>query len=256
MRRRWSPQQPADRTGRGGSLDRVRPPAGWAPQLAAKPRRPGPEERPLTRAFLFDIDGTLVDSAAAIERAWREVAGEFGVSADAVLRACHGRRDVEVVDEFFEPGVRSRVLGRIAALDLGSVAAASAVPGASGVLGGLDDGQWAAVTSGPRGLMTARLRAAGLPVPRVMVTAEDVVNGKPDPEGFLLAARTLGHPPAHCVVVEDSPAGVAAGRAAGATVVGITTTHRAADLVHADLVVEDLRGLPEVLDEFFARRDR
>ncbi len=210
----------------------------------------------MTRAFLFDIDGTLVDSAAAIERAWREVTGEFGVSAEAVLRACHGRRDVEVVEEFFEPGVRNQVLGRIAALDMGSAAVASAVPGAVDVLGALADGQWAAVTSGPRELMTARLRAAGLPVPEVLVTAEDVQNGKPDPEGFLLAARTLGYRPSDCVVVEDSPAGVAAGRAAGATVVGITTTHLAADLVDADLVVGDLTRLPEVLADFFAGRGR
>ena len=201
----------------------------------------------MMRAFLFDIDGTLVDSAAAIEDAWQRVATEFGVSAEQILQSCHGRRDTEVVEEFFEQSVWGRVLGRINALDMGALAAVSAARGARDLLGTLADDQWAAVTSGPRELMTARLRTAGLPVPNVLVTAEDVRNGKPDPEGFLLAAHSLGVEPSDCVVVEDSPAGVAAGRAAGAIVVGVTTTHSADDLRAADLVVADLTRLLDAL---------
>ena len=121
------------------------------------------------------------------------------------------------------------------------------VRGARQLLATLDDGQWAAVTSGPRPLMAARLRAAGLPVPPVLITADDVHFGKPHPEGFLLAAKALGVPPTSCVVVEDSPAGVAAGKAAGALVVALTTTHSADVLTAADIVVSDLSELPGVI---------
>jgi sugar-phosphatase len=95
--------------------------------------------------------------------------------------------------------------------------------------------------------MAARLRAAGLPVPPVLITADDVHFGKPHPEGFLLAAKALGVPPTSCVVVEDSPAGVAAGKAAGALVVALTTTHSADVLTAADIVVSDLSELPGVI---------
>ena len=196
------------------------------------------------RAFLFDIDGTLVDSSASIEHVWQQVATEFGVDADRVLGACHGRRDVDVVEEFFEPGARDAVIERVNVLDTQFVNGAVPAPGARQLLATLDDGQWAAVTSGPRPLMAARLRAAGLPVPPVLITADDVHFGKPHPEGFLLAAAALGVPPASCVVVEDSPAGVAAGKAAGALVVAVTTTHPADLLSEADIVVTALSELP------------
>jgi len=129
------------------------------------------------------------------------------------------------------------------------VAGVTAVPGALEIIATLEPNRWAVVTSGPRGLMEARLRTAGLPVPRVMVTAEDVAAGKPDPEGFVMAAAALGVPPSNCVVVEDSPAGVAAGKAAGAFVVAVTTTHDASALTAADRVVEDLSELPQALPE-------
>jgi sugar-phosphatase len=199
------------------------------------------------QAFLFDIDGTLVDSSAAVERVWRQVAHEFSADATAILRNCHGRRDTDVADEFFAPEVKEAVLERVSSLDTEAVADVVPIPGARQLLATLDEGQWAAVTSGPRPLMTARLQAAGLPVPAVLVTAHDVQFGKPHPEGFLLAARALGVPPASCVVVEDSPAGVAAGKAAGAFVVGVTTTHPAGALAAADVVVNDLSELPRAV---------
>ena len=201
------------------------------------------------RAFLFDIDGTLVDSSASIERVWQQVAGEFGVDAAELVRNCHGRRDADVVREFFAPEVRDAVEKRVNVLDTEFVNGAVPAPGARQLLETLGDGQWAAVTSGPRPLMAARLRAAGLPVPTVLITADDVHFGKPHPEGFLLAAAALGVPPPNCVVVEDSPAGVAAGRAAGALVVAVTTTHPADVLSGADIVVNDLSELPEAVPE-------
>jgi sugar-phosphatase len=119
-----------------------------------------------------------------------------------------------------------------------------AMEGARELLATLAPGDWAAVTSGPRRLMSGRLRVAGLGVPEVFVTADDVSAGKPDPQGFLMAARALGAAPENCVVVEDSPAGVAAGKAAGAFVVAVTSTHRRAALTGADVVIG---GLPELL---------
>ncbi len=199
------------------------------------------------RVFLFDIDGTLVDSSASIEHVWRRVAGEFGADATEILRACHGRRDADMVEDFFAPELRQAVMARVSFLDTESADQVVATAGARELLAMLDEGRWAAVTSGPRPLMAARLRAAGLPVPEVLITADDVEFGKPHPEGYLMAATALGVSPTSCVVVEDSPAGVAAGRAAGAMVVAVTTTHPADLLRDADVVVSDLTELPRAL---------
>ena len=194
----------------------------------------------MVRALLFDIDGTLVDSSAVVERTWRQVASEFDADPAPILRNCHGRRDIEVVQEFFPPEAGQRVLARISELEAKALDGIVAIRGAAQLLAALNDLQWAAVTSGPRALMQARLQAAGLPVPGVLIAAEDVRRGKPDPEGFLLAAAVLEVPAASCVVIEDSPAGVTAGKAAGAVVIGITTTHAAAALHAADRIVTDL----------------
>jgi sugar-phosphatase len=196
------------------------------------------------RTFLFDIDGTLVDSSAVVERAWRQVAEEFGLDGDLVVANCHGRRSMDTVEEFFAPDDRAAAQVRIDALELAD-REVTACRGAAGLLATLDGQPWAAVTSGPRQLMTARLAAAGLPRPKVLVTAEDVRHGKPAPDGYLMAARALGVAATDCVVVEDSPAGVDAGKAAGALVAAVTTTHLADALRAADLVVA---GLPEVAE--------
>jgi mannitol-1-/sugar-/sorbitol-6-phosphatase len=121
------------------------------------------------------------------------------------------------------------------------------VRGAHELLAGLSSRCWGIVTSGHRTLAEGRLRTVGLPVPEVMVCGDEVSAGKPDPEGYLAAARLLDAAPDGCVVVEDAPAGVQAGLAAGMRVIGITTTHAAAELAGASAVIEDLRGLDAAL---------
>lgn len=193
-------------------------------------------------AILFDIDGTLVDSTPAVERSWRTWAARRNLDADAILSICHGRRSEDTIRELLPADEVTAAVGEIEALELADLGDVVALPGTGALLSRLPVDRWAAVTSGPRTLMRARLAAAGLPVPHVLISAEDVRDGKPDPEGYLLAAGALGFDPARCLVVEDAPAGIAAGRSAGAAVLAVTTSHPAAELGAADAVIDDLRS--------------
>lgn len=193
--------------------------------------------------ILFDIDGTLVDSTTAVERSWRTWAREYRVDADEVLRVCHGRRTEDVVAEFVSPQQQSAAVARELALELADLGGVVALPGSRQILNALPPGRWAAVTSGERSLMTARLKASRLPIPSILISAEDVSTGKPSPEGYLKAAAALGLQAGHCLVIEDSLAGISAGRAAGAQVLAVTTTHARTELVGADMVVPDLSCL-------------
>ena len=191
-------------------------------------------------AILFDVDGTLVDSTAAVERTWRAWAAAHDVDAEEILRVCHGRRSQDTIALFLPAPQQAAAVDELERLELDDLADTVALAGAGALLSALEDGRWAAVTSGPRALMRARLHAAGLPQPAVLVTAEDVAVGKPDPEGYLRAAATLGVDARRCLVVEDAPAGVEAGRAAGASVLAVATSHDASVLGRADAVVPDL----------------
>jgi sugar-phosphatase len=178
--------------------------------------------------ILSDLDGVLVDSHASIMRAWRWWGAAHGVASEAIESVQQGRPSGEVIAAL-APHVDAAAESR--AIDLrqaGDVDGVIALPGAHELLTGPDP--VAVVTSCTVPLATARLRAVGLPVPQVLVTPERLSLGKPDPEGYLLAARELGAAPADCVVFEDAPAGIQAGRAAGMHVVGITTTHDPAEL--------------------------
>ena len=198
-------------------------------------------------AFLFDLDGTLVDSRVVVARHWKLFAERHGLELSSILAVCHGRRTADTIAEV---APLLDAASEAALLDVGEetdVDGLVGVPGAAELLAALDRTQWAVVTSGHRALARRRLEAVGFPVPDVLVTGDAVDQGKPHPEGFLRAAAALGVDPAACVVVEDAPAGIAAGRAAGARVVGVTTTHPADALRDADLIVPDLRGLDEAL---------
>jgi len=193
-------------------------------------------------AILFDIDGTLVDSTPAVERSWRTWAARRDMDADAILQICHGRRSEDTIRSLLPPGDVAGAVREIEALELADLGDVVALPGTVALVNRLPADRWAAVTSGPRNLMRARLAAAGLPVPEVLISAEDVRDGKPDPEGYLLAASALGFDAARSLVIEDAPAGIDAGRAAGAAVLAVTTSHPAAELGAADAVIADLRA--------------
>jgi sugar-phosphatase len=181
-------------------------------------------------AILFDLDGVLVDSAAWIELQWRRWAVRRGLDPAPFLRFCHGRRAVETI-RLAAPELDAEVeVARFEPADETAAGPLRTMPGAERVLGTLPAGTWAVATSGPRASAMARLRRAGLPVPGVLVGAEDVRCGKPDPDVYLRAAERLDVAPSRCLVVEDAPAGLEAARAAGMMALGLTTTHPAAEI--------------------------
>jgi mannitol-1-/sugar-/sorbitol-6-phosphatase len=187
-------------------------------------------------AVLFDLDGVLVDSFRVVQRAWRRWAREQGVPAEDVLAVIHGRTAREVI-RIFAPHVDvAEQAERVSSYEQQDDGDLAVIPGSRECIRVARRGRWAVVTSGVRGLATARLAAVSLPVPEILVTADDVTAGKPDPEPYERAAHALAVPAAECVVVEDAPAGVLAAKRAGMTVVAVTTTHQAAALGEADLV--------------------
>ncbi len=174
------------------------------------------------RALLFDNDGVLVDSVASGNEAWTLWSREHDLDPDLVLSMIHGRRAGDTVAQLVEESRRAAAVDRINELELSTASHTTAMPGALELLSSLGDLPWAVVTSAIRPLALARLEAAGLPLPPVLVTAEQVAAGKPAPDGYRAAAEQLGVPAGDCVVFEDAPAGVEAGYAAGvAEVVGI-----------------------------------
>jgi mannitol-1-/sugar-/sorbitol-6-phosphatase len=188
-------------------------------------------------ALLADLDGVLVDSLAAVNRTWTWWAARHGLDPTPFTEA-HGRTTREAISEL-APQLDSTVEAAVVEeREVTDTAGVVALPGAAALIGLAEP--IAIVTSGSRRLAVARLGAAELSVPDVLVTAESVTRGKPDPEPYLLAASRLGIAPDHCVVLEDAPAGVRAGKAAGMRVVGVSTTVAAAELADADLVVPDV----------------
>jgi len=202
-------------------------------------------------AVLFDLDGVLVESREATERVWLDWARANGIGDDELRSAMHGVRSVEVVRALrpeLDSVAESEAIERRQAED---VAGLRAIPGAAEALRALREERVAVVTSATRDLAAARLGAVGIELPAVVVYAGDVSRGKPDPEGYLTAARRLGVDPAEALVVEDSPPGIEAGRAAGAATVAVTSTHAAAELAAADVVLSSLEALPAVLAREF-----
>ena len=193
-------------------------------------------------AILFDLDGVLVDSTGYVEQQWRRWASAKGLKPEPFLRVCHGRRALETI-RLAAPHLDAEA--EVAALlpeDGADREALGPVEGAPQLLRMLPAGTWAVATSGTRAVATERLKRAGLPVPGVLVCAEDVLHGKPSPDVYLMAAAALSVDPSKCLVVEDAPAGIEAARAAGMQVVALTTTHRP-DQLPADARTASLAGV-------------
>ncbi len=191
-------------------------------------------------AVLFDLDGVLVDSTAYIERQWRDWALSRGLDPGPFLRVCHGRRAVETIRLAAPELDADAEVARFRAQAPDENATLPPLPGARRLLAALSPIPWAVVTSGARRFALARLAGADLPAPPVLVSAEDVRQGKPSPEGYLRAAELVGVAAGDCVAFEDAPPGIAAARAAGATVIAVATTHPSEALGEAHAVAGSL----------------
>lgn len=196
--------------------------------------------------LLFDVDGVLLDGQAVYEEGWVTWASGHGLDPALVVEEMHGRRPAETIAAV---APHLDVEAEMAALGaaLASQPPIPAMAGALELLGALEPGRWAIVTSSREHHIRRCFEAAGLPVPDVAVFGEDVREGKPAPEGYLRAAAELGVPSRECIVIEDSPAGVVAGKAAGCTVYAVATTHQAATLRAADEVYGSLAVAAPVL---------
>ncbi|MER5516388.1 HAD family hydrolase [Streptomyces sp. NPDC002763] len=201
------------------------------------------------QALLFDNDGTLVSSLDSVERCWTLWAAEYGVTEEFARVELHGRTAASIVADLIPAHLVPEAVARVEQLEVEDVPGGGVrlLPGTTALLDSLPADRWAVVTSATRRLAEARLDAVGIR-PKTLIAADDVSRGKPDPEPYLLAARRLGVDPARCVVFEDAPAGLQAGRAAGMTTVALATTHQA-DELDADLVVPDLSALSALVTD-------
>lgn len=194
-------------------------------------------------AILFDLDGVLCDSTKAVDREWREWAARKGVDGDAVMAIAHGVRTIEVIRRVaphLDAEAEADAIENHEAFDQRGV---TVMPGALELVKSIPAERWGVVTSGSRLLAEHRLPHCGVPVPKVLVTSDDVVNGKPDPEPYLKGAAGLGFEAAECLVIEDAPAGIQSAKAGGIKVVGIASTYAASKLKAADWVIRSFQEL-------------
>lgn len=195
-----------------------------------------------TQGLLFDMDGVLLSSIGSVNRCWREWCRLTGVPHWETFEVPHGQRAVDIIR-----GVRPDMdpeegLKLIEDLEVDDMADLKVLPGVHELLAQLPPERWAVVTSATRRLTIARMEHAGLPKPATLVCADDVVKGKPDPEPYRKGAEMLGFAPADCVVVEDAPAGLGAGLAAGSQVLAVLGTHSREEMARATWIVESLEG--------------
>jgi mannitol-1-/sugar-/sorbitol-6-phosphatase len=191
-------------------------------------------------AILFDLDGVLIDSTRSVDRQWRAWAREQKIDEEKVMAIAHGVRTIEVIRAVAPHLDAEAEVRRLESREAEDQEDVAVMPGAADLISAIPDGRWCVVTSGTRYLASARLRLGGLPVPKILVTADDVTNGKPHPEPYLKGAQLLGMKPGDCLVVEDAPAGIRSTHAAGMKVIGLTSTYPASQLGEADAVVEKL----------------
>lgn len=194
---------------------------------------------------LFDLDGVLVDSTPAVARVWAKWAAEHGFDADETVRRAHGRPSLSTIRELLPDADHHAENLKVERDEIEDLEGVVPLPGALQLLATLPKDRWTIVTSCTRPLAEARIRAAALPLPERLVTAFDVEHGKPDPEPYTKGARRLGLAPADCVVVEDAPAGIRSGKAAGARVIALRTTASDDELYQAgaDWITDNLASL-------------
>jgi mannitol-1-/sugar-/sorbitol-6-phosphatase len=201
-----------------------------------------------TKGLLFDMDGVLISSIGSVKRSWRKWAKMYGVPDADNYEVPHGMRAIEIVRSL-RPDIDAheglRVIDDIEVADTDDL---KVLAGVKALLEGLPADRWAIVTSATHRLTVERLRVAGLPVPERLISADMVERGKPDPEPYRRGAELLGLRPEECVVVEDAPSGVGAGKAAGARVLGVLGTHTAEELRTADWIARSLEGLKARMD--------
>jgi sugar-phosphatase len=193
-------------------------------------------------AILFDLDGVLLDSTSCIERHWQEWADKHGLDLKKVLQNAHGVRTIETIRLVAPHLDAEKEAAEFTANEILDTEGVVAIPGAKELMEHLPTGKWAIVTSGGFELVQARLKKADLPMPKYIISADDVTQGKPSPQPYLMGANKLGIPVDQCVVVEDAPIGVRSGKAAGMRVIGIASTHPDKELldVGVDFLVENL----------------
>ncbi|ATM77692.1 MULTISPECIES: sugar phosphatase [Serratia] len=200
------------------------------------------------KGFLFDLDGTLVDSLPAVERAWTQWAERHGISPQQVLDFIHGKQAITSLRHFMPNATEAELqheftlLEQVEAEDTGGV---NALPGALALLERINalGIPWAIVTSGSVPVANARRLAGGVPLPEVFITSERVKQGKPHPDAYLLGAQGLGLAPQDCVVVEDAPAGILSGLAAGCQVIAVNAPVDTPKLDQVDLILSSLEQL-------------
>lgn len=201
------------------------------------------------KAILFDLDGVLIDSTGNIMRHWQVWADRHGIDMNAINRVAHGLQTIETMRRVAPHLNVEEEAREFAAHEFEDTDGIVAIEGAHELLSGLPPEYWTIVTSGCLKLVEARMGKTGLPQPDRMVCADDVKRGKPAPDAYLLGAQRLGIEPVHCVVIEDAPAGIEAGKKAGMRVIGIASTHRKVQLVEAgaDFVVQKLTDISTTL---------
>jgi mannitol-1-/sugar-/sorbitol-6-phosphatase len=197
------------------------------------------------RGLLFDMDGVLVDSTPAVARVWTTWANKFGFEPGEVVRRAHGRPSIATIRELLPDGDHHAEDQEIEKAEIEDIGDVIALPGAGSLLGGLPAARYAVVTSATHALAVVRLQAAGFRVPERLVTASDIQRGKPDPEPYLRGAQSLGFAGGDCVVIEDAPAGIHSGRAAGSRVIALRTTSGDVELraAGANWIVDDCSAI-------------